>query len=168
MSCAAAPWRSTPLPAASTGERASIKRFAQLSTEEATRHLLEEAARGRFAMPHVEAFLDTVAAVAGALQAAAALSVPRRVIGLTPLVENMIHGGSMRPSDVPTYVEAGAADLGITGKVAIATGGSRGIGRATALTLCRACYEIVVASPELDKNEEVAAEIRACRGDERG
>ena len=35
-----------------------------LSTEEATRHLLEEAARGRFAMPHVEAFLDTVAAVA--------------------------------------------------------------------------------------------------------
>ena len=35
-----------------------------LSAEDSTRHLLEEARRGRFAMAHVEAFLDTVAAVA--------------------------------------------------------------------------------------------------------
>jgi leucyl aminopeptidase len=42
------------------------------------------------------------AAVAGAMQAIAGLAVPRRVIGLTPLVENMIHGGAMRPSDVLT------------------------------------------------------------------
>ena len=50
-------------------------------------------------------------------------------------------------------------------RVAFITGASRGIGRATALTLCRAGFDIVVASPEIEKNEEVAAEIRACSGD---
>lgn len=50
-------------------------------------------------------------------------------------------------------------------RVAFVTGASRGIGRAVALTLCRAGFDIVVASPEIEKNEEVAAEIRACSGD---
>jgi 3-oxoacyl-[acyl-carrier protein] reductase len=50
-------------------------------------------------------------------------------------------------------------------RVAFVTGGSRGIGRAIALTLCRSGFRIIVASPELEKNEEVAAEIRACNGD---
>jgi 3-oxoacyl-[acyl-carrier protein] reductase len=49
-------------------------------------------------------------------------------------------------------------------RVAFVTGASRGIGRATALKLCRAGFEIAVASPELEKNEEVASEIRACSG----
>ena len=49
-------------------------------------------------------------------------------------------------------------------RVAFITGASRGIGRATALAMCRAGFEIVVASPEVDNNEEVAAAIRACSG----
>jgi 3-oxoacyl-[acyl-carrier protein] reductase len=50
-------------------------------------------------------------------------------------------------------------------RVAFVTGASRGIGRAIALSLCRSGFDIAVASPELDKNEEVAAEIRACSGE---
>lgn len=49
-------------------------------------------------------------------------------------------------------------------RVAFVTGASRGIGRATALTLSKAGFDIVIASPELEKNEEVAAEIRALGG----
>lgn len=50
-------------------------------------------------------------------------------------------------------------------RVALVTGGSRGIGRAIAHTFCKADYAIVIASPELDKNEEVAGEIRALGGE---
>jgi 3-oxoacyl-[acyl-carrier protein] reductase len=50
-------------------------------------------------------------------------------------------------------------------RVAFVTGASRGIGRAISLTLCRSGFEIVVASPEIEKNEEVAEEIRACSGE---
>jgi 3-oxoacyl-[acyl-carrier protein] reductase len=47
-------------------------------------------------------------------------------------------------------------------RVAFVTGASRGIGRSIALTLCRAGFDIVVASPEIENNELVAEEIRAC------
>ena len=50
-------------------------------------------------------------------------------------------------------------------RVAFVTGASRGIGRSIALTLCRAGFDIVVASPEIENNEAVAEEIRACRGE---
>jgi 3-oxoacyl-[acyl-carrier protein] reductase len=52
----------------------------------------------------------------------------------------------------------------MSNRVAFVTGSSRGIGRATALTLCRAGFDIIVGSPELEKNEEVAEEIRAGGG----
>ena len=50
-------------------------------------------------------------------------------------------------------------------RVAFVTGASRGIGRAIALTLCRANFDIVVASPEIERNEQVAEEIRQCSGE---
>src|SRR5436305_6475863 len=50
-------------------------------------------------------------------------------------------------------------------RVAFVTGASRGIGRAIALSLCRSGFDIVVASPQIEKNEEVAEEIRACSGE---
>src|SRR5262252_7169416 len=50
-------------------------------------------------------------------------------------------------------------------RVAFVTGASRGIGRVIALTLCRANFDIVVASPEIERNEQVAEEIRSCSGE---
>jgi 3-oxoacyl-[acyl-carrier protein] reductase len=49
-------------------------------------------------------------------------------------------------------------------RVAFVTGASRGIGREVALTLCRAGFDIVMASPEIEKNEKVAENIRTCGG----
>ena len=49
-------------------------------------------------------------------------------------------------------------------RVAFVTGASRGIGRAIALTLCRAGFDTVVASRNIEANEDVATEIRTCAG----
>lgn len=46
-------------------------------------------------------------------------------------------------------------------RIAFVTGASRGIGRACALTLAAAGAKVVVAARQIDKLEEVAAEIRA-------
>jgi 3-oxoacyl-[acyl-carrier protein] reductase len=50
-------------------------------------------------------------------------------------------------------------------RIAVVTGASRGIGRACALELARAGARVAVAARNLDKLEQVAAEIRAAGGD---
>lgn len=51
--------------------------------------------------------------------------------------------------------------VNLEGKVALVTGGSRGLGRAMVLGLARAGADVVIASRKLDTCEAVAAEVRA-------
>jgi NAD(P)-dependent dehydrogenase (short-subunit alcohol dehydrogenase family) len=55
-------------------------------------------------------------------------------------------------------------DLGLKGKVAIVTGGTQGIGRATALLLAREGASVAVAARGRERLEQTAAEIRAAGG----
>lgn len=51
--------------------------------------------------------------------------------------------------------------VNLTGKVALITGGSRGLGRAMALGLARAGADVVITSRKVDSCEQVAQEVRA-------
>ena len=52
----------------------------------------------------------------------------------------------------------------LTGKVAVVTGGSRGIGRAIVQTLAEAGADVVIASRKLDACEAVAEQVRTSTG----
>lgn len=52
----------------------------------------------------------------------------------------------------------------LTGKVAVVTGGSRGIGRAIVQMLAEAGADVVIASRKLDACEAAAAQVRASTG----
>jgi NAD(P)-dependent dehydrogenase (short-subunit alcohol dehydrogenase family) len=51
--------------------------------------------------------------------------------------------------------------LSLEGKVALVTGGSRGLGRAMVLGLAKAGADVVIASRKLENCEQVAGEVRA-------
>jgi NAD(P)-dependent dehydrogenase (short-subunit alcohol dehydrogenase family) len=51
--------------------------------------------------------------------------------------------------------------LSLEGKVALVTGGSRGLGRAMVLGLAKAGADVVIASRKLESCEQVAEEVRA-------
>ena len=55
-------------------------------------------------------------------------------------------------------------DFSLDGKVAIVTGGSRGLGKAMALALARAGADVVVASRSREQLEVAAREIQALGG----
>jgi NAD(P)-dependent dehydrogenase (short-subunit alcohol dehydrogenase family) len=57
-----------------------------------------------------------------------------------------------------------AALFDLTGRVAVVTGGSRGIGRAIAGGLAAAGADVVIASRKLDSCEKAASEITAATG----
>ena len=55
-------------------------------------------------------------------------------------------------------------DLGLEGKIAIVTGGSKGIGRSTAMALAQEGVDVAICARGMEDLEDAAAEIRARTG----
>ena len=55
-------------------------------------------------------------------------------------------------------------ELGLAGKIAIVTGGSKGIGRVTALALAQEGAQVAICARGLDDLQETAKEIEAATG----
>ena len=55
-------------------------------------------------------------------------------------------------------------ELGLSGKISIVTGGSKGIGRTTALALAREGSDVAICARGMEDLEDAAAEIRAQTG----
>ena len=75
-------------------------------------------------------------------------------------IRRMFQPGSWHDRLVTSF----AALHDMTGKVAVVTGGSRGIGRAIVQTLAEAGADVVIASRKLDACEAAAEQVRASTG----
>jgi siroheme synthase (precorrin-2 oxidase/ferrochelatase) len=68
---------------------------------------------------------------------------------------------SLKPREISNPVwRRGRADFSLEGKVALITGGSHGIRKATALGFARAGADVVVASRKLPELEKVSEEVK--------
>src|ERR687896_2191029 len=70
---------------------------------------------------------------------------------------------TMRPSDVPTYVEAGAADIGITGKDVLAEQSERAVYELLDLRM-GPCVMVVASTAGEDRLEEALRRLGVMRG----
>ena len=59
---------------------------------------------------------------------------------------------------------SGVPKFDLSGKVALVTGGSRGLGRAMVLAFAECGADVVIASRKLDSCEELADEVRKTTG----